>query len=57
MAEGRRFELLRACALAVFKTAALDRSATPPRRARIGPRPAKLNKPRTAWGPSLTTDH
>src|SRR4029453_6218816 len=29
-AEGGRFELPRACALAVFKTAALDHSATPP---------------------------
>ena len=29
--EGRRFELLRTCALAVFKTAAIDHSAIPPR--------------------------
>ena len=30
MAEGRRFELLETCASAVFKTAPLDRSGTPP---------------------------
>jgi predicted permease len=32
MAEGRRFELLTACTVPVFKTGALDRSATPPQR-------------------------
>ena len=31
LAEGRRFELLDPCGSAVFKTAALDHSATPPR--------------------------
>ncbi len=31
LAEGKGFEPLSAYALAVFKTAALDRSATPPR--------------------------
>ena len=30
VAEGMGFEPMRACALAVFKTAAFNRSATPP---------------------------
>jgi hypothetical protein len=34
--EGVRFELTRACALPVFKTSALNRSATPPQKKVIG---------------------